>query len=450
MTYRYCALRTFFCTLALAVVIFPNLMNPAQAVVNCRVVPVDRLIIGDDLTGECANSMSAGRGFSITWLFDGGARNYYYFTFCRRHGACYGLAAGRSTLRVTSGPCTLQRRDTSRYLFVPQDQSCTFQFRYRDPDGNPILVTGATGAEKGPSNVVVQGGAFGDASKTAPNLAVYTSKRFELPSGYKVAEWTNTLFATVEVGRQSARHAFSVENHGTQALEISGIRLGGRDATDFALVGRPPSALAKDGGSWRLEIVFRPQTPGTKNANILIASNDPDAGNYTIRLQGKAVADIDPIMVVTGNDVVIANGDRTPSLQDGTDLGVHEIRGTGSFLTQKFFVKNEGHSPLKLARNQNDRVMISGRDANRFSTYGRIQITEVQPGSSLPITIVYRPDRASIIHRAAITIRSNDSNNRTFVFNIQATAKADKFFGISYKGEPIEPGNTVDVGKRLA
>lgn len=125
---------------------------------------------------------------------------------------------------------------------------------------------------------------------------------------------------------------------------------------------------------------------------------------------------VDPVLNVVGNGILIANGDATPDLADGTDFG--GTPATAGFTTRTFAVRNPGSVPLHLT--DSPPVKISGANAGDF-------LVEVQPSSVVPpvdgaTQFTVRFDPAALGERSAIiTIASDDSEQNPHSFTIRGT-----------------------------
>lgn len=96
----------------------------------------------------------------------------------------------------------------------------------------------------------------------------------------------DTDFGTTTIGTDIS-HTFTIENTGTDPLDISGITISGVDAADFYVSVNPASTVA-GGGSTTFEVTFSPSAVGTSNATVTIANNDSNENPYTFNIVGVA------------------------------------------------------------------------------------------------------------------------------------------------------------------
>ncbi|MEW7291134.1 LamG-like jellyroll fold domain-containing protein [Aquimarina sp. 2304DJ70-9] len=121
-----------------------------------------------------------------------------------------------------------------------------------------------------------------------------------------------------------------------------------------------------------------------------------------------------PQISVTGPDMmtVIANGDMTPDMFDGT---MYPELGTGNSLMTPFSILNNGASDLNISN-----ITITGTNASDFVLNDMWPVT-VLSGTSESIEISFAPQSAGV-KNAIVTITSDDPTNGTYTFAIQGTA----------------------------
>ena len=120
-----------------------------------------------------------------------------------------------------------------------------------------------------------------------------------------------------------------------------------------------------------------------------------------------------PTVEVRGNNVVIANGDTTPSTADFTDCGGVDILATtpDDFKNMLFRVANTGTTALTVSS-----VTLSNTTDFSIS----FQPTSVAAGTNQSLTIVFNPV-AYGVKTATVTITTNDSAHSPYIFVIKGT-----------------------------
>jgi YD repeat-containing protein len=97
-------------------------------------------------------------------------------------------------------------------------------------------------------------------------------------------------FGTVYVGATSTANTFTVQNSGVQNLLIGSLTLSGLHPSQFGIRNDNCSGhTLSTFGSCTVQAVFAPTSAGTKNANLVIPSSDPDMPNLTVPLSGTAL-----------------------------------------------------------------------------------------------------------------------------------------------------------------
>ncbi len=119
-----------------------------------------------------------------------------------------------------------------------------------------------------------------------------------------------------------------------------------------------------------------------------------------------------PRREVRGNDVVISNGDSTPSTADHTDFGgINTISG---FVDRSYTIKNTGALPMTLGQ-----FGLSGANAADFSRLNT-PANSVAPGASTQLNIRFDPS-ADGLRSARVHFFSNDPIGNRFDFSIQGS-----------------------------
>ncbi|WP_299212143.1 immunoglobulin-like domain-containing protein [uncultured Aquimarina sp.] len=121
-----------------------------------------------------------------------------------------------------------------------------------------------------------------------------------------------------------------------------------------------------------------------------------------------------PQISIAGPDMmtVIANGDTTPDMLDGT---LYFEIGTGNSLMTPFSIQNSGTSDLNISD-----ITITGTDVSDF-VLNDMWSTTVLAGSTESFEVSFAPQSAGV-KNAIVTITSDDPTNGTYTFAIQGTA----------------------------
>ncbi|MDA4848404.1 choice-of-anchor D domain-containing protein [Hoeflea poritis] len=166
-------------------------------------------------------------------------------------------------------------------------------------------------------------------------------------------------------------------------------------------------------------------TPGYSTALRCV---DPDGGTTTS--VGTATVDLDAgetvtctftntgasEINVTGNGVVIVDGDAAPDAADDTDFGSSDI--TAGAATRTFTIENTGTDTLNLTGGM-PLVVIGGTHASDF-TVTVDPAASIAPGGSTTFSIAFDPSALGT-RTATVTIANDDSDEDPYNFAIQGT-----------------------------
>ncbi|GEM_PF-702258 len=176
-------------------------------------------------------------------------------------------ATSLSPLNITIPPTAtlgnVRMRVSSKFNLAPT--SCE-TFTYGEVEDYTVTITQPTNAE-----INIKGN----------NISIPNG--FEEPYGLN-----NTLFATTNLGSDSAEKEFIIENLGLANLTLTGtpvIDITGADASDFIVMQQAVSPVV-NGINTAFKILFRPTVAGVRQADVKIVNNDSDENPYVFRIQG--------------------------------------------------------------------------------------------------------------------------------------------------------------------
>lgn len=116
-------------------------------------------------------------------------------------------------------------------------------------------------------------------------------------------------------------------------------------------------------------------------------------------------------IIVRGNNVVIADGDATPSVTDHTDFGTQSA-SSGS-VTRVFSMSNSGLGSLLLSGSP--AVVLGGTNADQFSVVQPVNKV-IKPGAVVTFSVIFDPSSAGA-KSATISIANNDAGSGENPFN---------------------------------
>jgi uncharacterized delta-60 repeat protein len=174
----------------------------------------------------------------------------------------------------------------------------------------------------------------------APEITVL-SGAFVLADGDtapRPADGTDFGLAT-QSGAPTSR-VFTVRNDGVAPLTLGAVIV----PEGFTVTEDLSTSLAP-GASDTFTIQLDTATPGTKAGEVSFLTNDSDENPFSFTITG-FVQPSGPEITVLGNDILITDGDITPSASDGTDFGT--VAWGQAPVSHTFTVRNNGSETLTL------------------------------------------------------------------------------------------------------
>lgn len=195
-------------------------------------------------------SSSAPETVTITNLWNGALTSSLTFT-----------GANPADFSVTGGSCAVP-------VSVAPDASCTLELTFtpKGPSSRSAILRLSTNDPASPTVDISLNG-----TSVQPRISVTPG---------------SLSFGNVTVGSPSSR-GLAVLNTGSVALNVTGLNMGGTNASDFSVSGSCGAISAL--GSCGLTITFTPAAAGARSATLAISSNDPDTPSLSVGLSGTGV-----------------------------------------------------------------------------------------------------------------------------------------------------------------
>ncbi len=249
----------------------------------------------------------------------------------------------------------------------------------------------------------------------------------------------NTDFGNANLTQQSVTKTFTIGNIGNQNLRLTSfthVIISGVNASDFTLVSDAATNVAA-GASTTFTITFDPSALGVRNATITITSNDPSTATYSFSILGRGVNR--PIVQVSGNQMVIAQADDTPTTADWTSFaGVNTQYGSK---VRIYTITNIGLATMTLGATGTSAVQISGVNANVFTVFVQ-PAAMLAPGATTQFRVRFTPNGIIGFAYASVTITSNDTITPSETFSIRGTGLAQARLELSNAGTVIAAGDS--------
>lgn len=255
-------------------------------------------------------------------------------------------------------------------------------------------------------------------------------------SGDRLADVTDgTFFGSVNLAGTLAR-TFTIRNVGGAPLQLTGtprVTVSGAGIGLFTIASNAGAGLLQPGEETSFTVLFDPVNTRYRNANILIASDDPDEPLYTfvVRGRGQNAPEID----ISGGRFAepIADGDTTPAVSDWT--GFNTVNVANRARARTYTIANNGNRTLVLTSIDGSFVQITGSDAQDFRVIE--QPTGVLlPGQSTTFRVRFNPS-AGGPRQATVSLMSNDPDEGTFDFAVRGQGRLAPIVRIWGNGERL-------------
>ena len=252
--------------------------------------------------------------------------------------------------------------------------------------------------DENPFDIVLTGTGTG-----SPEIAVQQPAGTELKDGV-----SSESFGSVAV-KSAATKTFTIKNTGTADLTGLTITRDGTNAAEFTVTTNPVAPVGPSGHT-TFTVRFAPRLNGTRSASIHIASNDGDENPFDIVLSGTG----------TGSPEIAVQQPAGTELKDGLSSKSFGSIAVKSTVTKTFTIKNTGTANLtSLAITKN------GANAKDFKMKPPLKNT-LAPGASTRFKVTFKPS-AKGIRKAAIHIKSNDSNESSFDIALTGQGVSTRF-----------------------
>ncbi|PRP92956.1 hypothetical protein ENSA5_46240 [Enhygromyxa salina] len=282
-----------------------------------------------------------------------------------------------------------------------------------------------TSAGPKPGKLIVSSDAGPDLELNLEGTALATEPNLVLRSGGAIVAYHGSVdMGSATVGGPAVRKTFTIGNNGEAALHIRAVSLQGDGA--YSISPSPLTRTLNPGESVDFTVTFEPQSGAVGFAQISIGSDDPDEGNYTFNLSGRAIVPPPPKrpqqLVVKQYyshsrifDVVMSNGQRVDFDQNQTGQVSY------GYVTLCYYVENGGESNLTVhsATVSNPQGFMLTGDVGTPSGRAPSLPRVIRPGGRLILFLVHRLNTGS--NQTTLTLRTDDPNQPSFNVNVTVT-----------------------------
>jgi subtilisin family serine protease len=198
-------------------------------------------------------------------------------------------------------------------------------------------------------------------------------------------------FGKLKEGLLSSSQTFTVTNQGLQDLMVDAASISGTNSSDFGVLSDTCSGqVVVSAGSCNIQVVFEPTSGGSKSAELLISSNDPNQNPYHVTLSGKGIEryNLGVTILGTGSGKIISEPKGIDCAADGTNCSRLFLPGTEVTL-QAVPEGDSGFGGWSGCNSSSGRTcqVIMGRDKTVTGTFVAPSLTLTSPngGESLKV-----------------------------------------------------------------
>lgn len=243
-----------------------------------------------------------------------------------------------------------------------------------------------------------------------------------------VANQRQTLFngSTLDFGSvrqdRSLTQTLTISNEGTSDLFIQGATAG----APFQ-IGQAPAAVVAPGRRTVVRVVVPSGTsPGVKNADLTITTNDPSEGSFVVRLTTQVL----PV----APDAALQFG--TTPVASGTTVNLGSTTA-GVALRRAFTLVNRGNANLT----------VSGISATTPFSVAAGRTGTLRPGKRLEMTVAFQASAAGSAI-GELRVETNDPDTPTYRVALTADATpANAVLTVFSQGTPVISEDTVFFGR---
>ena len=295
----------------------------------------------------------------------------------------------------------------------------------------------------------------------------------EEPVGVALADEVSAVdFENVNAGSTSPVKTFTIKNSGTGSLVLSGVTVDGTNAGDFMIDTGGMSAALPPGGSTAFTMTFAPNSIGSRQATLHIASNVTGSTNvFDVDIEGQgqqgslnsiftSITDV-PLttngLTATGSTVNLSLGFAPSPFSTLTvvnNTSASPITGTftnlaqGQTVTLGFGGNDYRFFADYFGGDGNDLVLVlqgPGVLDYSFGTVGKV-VTSIGSGSDVIGGAALQPDGKLVVAATAYTGSSGDFA----VARYTSSGALDSTFGVAGKiTTPVGTGNDVVTSMAL-
>ena len=236
-------------------------------------------------------------------------------------------------------------------------------------------------------------------------------------------------FGVFNVGSSSAQTTFTIENTGTNTLNLSGaprVQISGTNAADF-VVNTQPAATVAGSSTTTFDITFTPSGAGARVATVTIINDDSDENPYTFTLTGSG----------TQAEIDIRQGSTPLAVGSTFFMGNVSVASGSNPVT--FTIENNGSSNLNLTGSP--LVQVTGLNPSDFTVTTQPANSTLGSASSVTFVVTFDPT-AGGTRTAFIAIANDDADESGYTINLTGIGDAPLINVTNSSSNAITNGST--------
>lgn len=227
----------------------------------------------------------------------------------------------------------------------------------------------------------------------------------------------STDFGDIGFNGYNTTRTYRIHNAGTAPLRVNSLSLTGTDPAQFSLPALSFPVYLAAGALLNIPVKFTPTTAGVKNAILNIGLDNCAAFNYDFAIKGTGICNPAGNIGVTGNNLLIADGDITPSTADSTAFG--NVGFNGFFREEPFVIKNPSPKTLQVTG-----ITLTGTHAAMFTVQSFTSPRSIPAGDSAIFILRFAPTSTGA-KTATVNIASDNCGIANFDFAVSGTGFCD-------------------------
>jgi hypothetical protein len=235
-----------------------------------------------------------------------------------------------------------------------------------------------------------------------PEISIYS----DLTGNWLTDNVGSVKFGTVQTCSTGLEKLYIFNESCDCDLTVSAWSITGTNAAEFQLASPPSLPATLPSGPLTLCVNFAPTSPGVKNAVLRIISDDPNETSFEIILTGTAV----------GPNIKVNQQVPALTVVNGGSVSPFGSVASGGTIVRTYKIYNNG--------NPGSTLMLGTPTVSPAGpfTVSALSTSSISGAGFSQFTVTFTASAPPACHGATIMIPSNDCNEASFTFNVEATS----------------------------